>query len=234
MLCYMRYPGGKGRCYQQIINLLPPHNTYIESHLGGGAVMRHKQPSSRNIGIDIDDRVIAKWRAEYPGACDLVNADANTFLRNYPFCGGELVYCDPPYLSSTRRRNKVYRFDYTESDHEELLVTLRALPCMVVLSGYASSLYQSLLSGWHQINFPAKTHAGLRTETVWINFERPKRLHDPRYMGKTFREREVIKRRHARLKSRLTRLPPAERHALADWILNSGEFIATKGSKQHV
>ena len=59
----MRYPGGKGKCFQRLINLMPEHATYIETHLGGGAVMRHKRPAQRNIGIDVDAQVIDAWRA---------------------------------------------------------------------------------------------------------------------------------------------------------------------------
>ena len=35
----MRYPGGKGGAgvYQTIINNIPPHDTYIETHLGSFA-----------------------------------------------------------------------------------------------------------------------------------------------------------------------------------------------------
>ena len=36
----MTYPGGKGTAYQKLINLMPPHACYIESHYGSGAVMR--------------------------------------------------------------------------------------------------------------------------------------------------------------------------------------------------
>ena len=42
-----------GLC-QAIIALMPPHDTYIETHLGGGAVMRNKPPARNNIAIDID------------------------------------------------------------------------------------------------------------------------------------------------------------------------------------
>ena len=39
--------------YQNIIAMMPPHDTYIETHLGGGAVMRNKPPARNNIAIDI-------------------------------------------------------------------------------------------------------------------------------------------------------------------------------------
>jgi site-specific DNA-adenine methylase len=57
----MRYPGGKGRCYQHLISLMPPHRTYIETHLGGGAVLRHKRPAETNIGLEKDEAVVERW-----------------------------------------------------------------------------------------------------------------------------------------------------------------------------
>ena len=59
----MTYPGGKGRMRQLIIPMMPPHRVYIETYLGGGAVMRAKRPASVNISIDIDPSVTAAWRA---------------------------------------------------------------------------------------------------------------------------------------------------------------------------
>lgn len=32
----MTYPGGKGNAYHKIINLIPPHEVYIEPFLGRG------------------------------------------------------------------------------------------------------------------------------------------------------------------------------------------------------
>ncbi len=65
----MSYPGGKGRIYQELINLMPPHDAYIETFLGDGAVMRRKRPAARNIGIDVDERVIRRWLGRPPAIC---------------------------------------------------------------------------------------------------------------------------------------------------------------------
>ena len=56
----MRYPGGKGGAgvYQTIINNIPPHDTYIETHLGGGNILERKRPAARSVGIDVDPEVI--------------------------------------------------------------------------------------------------------------------------------------------------------------------------------
>ncbi|RII74314.1 DNA adenine methylase [Pseudomonas monteilii] len=214
----MRYPGGKGKCYQRLINLMPPHQTYIESHLGGGAVMRNKKAAQRSIGLDLDLCVIERWRAEQPDACELHQVDAVSFLEAFSFDGDELVYADPPYVAETRRRSKVYRCDYTNTDHLRLLRCLAALPCNVMLSGYDNELYNRELAGWRKVSFPAKTHVDVREEVVWMNFDAPDRLHDARYRGETFRDRQTIQRRQARLRSKIDGMDPLERHELLQWM----------------
>ena len=62
----MNYPGGKGQTFKKIINLMPPHEVYIETHLGGGAVMVNKLSAKRNVGIEIDGEVIDVWKKIKP------------------------------------------------------------------------------------------------------------------------------------------------------------------------
>ena len=214
----MRYPGGKGKCYQHIINVLPPHPTYIETHLGGGAVLLHKKPARMSIGIDRDPAVIRSWRHLFPLLASYVEGDAVEFLASQRLAGDELVYCDPPYLPSTRRRARVYRHDYGESDHVRLLETLQKLPCRVVISGYPSALYDEWLCGWNSQTYPAKAHDGIRQEKIWFNFEPPARLHDTRHLGRDFRERQTIKRRLQRLQKRISTLSPQEQRLLSEWL----------------
>lgn len=171
MIGAMRYPGGKGKCYQRIINLMPAHTVFIESHLGGGAVMRHKKPAVVNIGVDIDTRVIQQWQKVQPPICQLVLADATVYLEQYPFTGTELVYCDPPYVKATRRQARVYRYDFEDEDHQRLLDVLKALPCMVLLSGYDNPLYAKALADWGKTSFRARTRVDMREECLWFNFE---------------------------------------------------------------
>jgi len=197
---------------------MPAHTTYIESHLGGGAVIRHKKPAGTNIGIDVDAQVIARWQAERPEICSLVHGDAAAFLAQYPFKGTELVYSDPPYMKATRRKARVYRHDLEDQDHARLLAVLKALPCMVMISGYDSQLYRDLLTGWHLTSFFARTRADMRKECLWCNFEPPLKLHDGTHLGATFRERQSIKRRHQRWLERLELMPPAERSHLLSMI----------------
>jgi len=214
MLMSMTYPGGKGRLYQQIISLMPPHRIYIETHLGLGTVLRKKRPAESSFGIDKDEAAIARCPAPLPPNCTLVAGDAVGFLAAFRFLGGELVYSDPPYLPSTRRRRRVYRCDYNEADHVALLDALRELPCPVMLSGYPNDLYDGILAGWRRVEFAGPTQTGNRTEALWMNFEQPITLHDHAHIGRDFRERERIRRRRQRLVARMRHLDPHERHAL--------------------
>jgi site-specific DNA-adenine methylase len=214
----VRYPGGKGKCFQQVINLLPAHETYMETHLGGGAVLRHKTPAKRSIGIDLDARVVASWQEAFPNLATYLKADAIEVLTSWNFRGDEVVYCDPPYLAQTRKRKRIYRCEYSDEDHIRLIATLRKLPCFVVLSGYPSGLYDELLRGWNTVEFSAKTHAETRTERLWFNYTLPAHLHDGSYLGKSFRERQTVKRRLVRLQDRIACLPATEKCEVHKWL----------------
>ena len=210
----MRYPGGKGRCFQQIVSMMPPHRVYLETHLGGGAVLRHKSPATISIGIDADPAVVRMWAGHGIPRLEVVLGDAVEFLRAYDFRGDELVYCDPPYLQHTRRRRRVYRHEYAEEQHRELLALLLTLPCPVMVSGYRSSLYDEILVGWTAVEFPGDSHVGPTVEVVWRNFDVPGFLHDYSFIGADFREREAIRRRRRSLSRRIEALSAEERQAL--------------------
>lgn len=226
MLAIVSYPGGKSGdgVYQRIVNLLPPHDVYIEPFLGGGAIMRLKKAAGLNIGLDLDGRVIERWKASIDENGDARGganfrfhcADAITFLRVYPFTGRELIYCDPPYVMSARRgcRRRLYRFEMNDEQHAELLTILKALPCRIAISGYWSELYGVKLSAWRHLSFRAMTRGGPATEHLWLNFPESAELHDYRFLGHNFRERERIARRRRRWIAKIRRMSAVERNAL--------------------
>jgi DNA adenine methylase len=210
----MAYAGGKGRIYQVIVNLMPPHATYIETHLGGGAVMSAKRPAARNIGIDLDPRVIENWRRAGRDDIELHHADASRFLLEFPFTGNELVYCDPPYWPAARRRPRCYTHDYTEADHHRLLDVLLPLPCRVMLSGYRCETYDARLGNWLRLDIDSGTQVGRVSEGLWLNFDPGPALHDYAYLGADFREREAIRRRRETHVRRIAAAGAPERFAI--------------------
>lgn len=216
----MSYNGGKGGAgvVQAIINQIPPHGTYIEAFLGEGQVLRAKRPAAHSIGVELDAQVLAeRWRGDEVPGLTLVCQDAISFLKRYRWRGGEFVYLDPPYLLSTRSSQRpIYRCEFgTIEQHRTLLTLLRKLPCQIAISGYASWLYELELPGWRMITFQTVKHSGApATECLWMNYPAPLELHDYRYLGDNFRERERIKRKRQRWAARLRSMPALERHAL--------------------
>lgn len=209
----MGYFGSKatsGLC-QAIVAMMPPHDTYIESHLGGGAIMKRKPPALRNIGIDLDPQAIAGFECTYP--VELINGCAHRFLADYDYQGSELIYSDPPYLLRTRTSARRYRFDYEEQDHVELLELLKTLPCQVMLSGYPSAFYDELLQGWRSIELQVMNQDGVRTEKLWFNFT-VDRVHWAGCAGRNFTHRQQIKRKAANWARRYEALPRAQRLAV--------------------
>lgn len=87
-----------------------------------------------------------------------------------------LLYVDPPYLGSTRNGDRGYRHELmSAAEHRELAGALRAARAGVVLSGYASDLYDlELFPDWHRSAFASGTGQGgdgwsNRTEVLWCN-----------------------------------------------------------------
>lgn len=82
-------------------------------------------------------------------------------------------YLDPPYLASTRTVNRGYGYDSAgQQFHTELLAACLEVQGQVLLSGYASDLYDKALNSWHRYEVAVKTSAGDssdRTEVVWAN-----------------------------------------------------------------
>ena len=197
--------------WQALIALMPAHAVYIETHLGGGAVMKRKPAALRNIGIDLDARALSSFECAYP--VELVNAHCHGYLAEFAFDGSELLYCDPPYLLSARKSGRRYRHDYDDADHAALLGLLKGLPCAVMVSGYPSALYDELLRGWRSVSVQVMNQAGVVTEKVWFNFELD-RIHWARHAGRDFTHRQTVKRKAQSWGRRYQAMPRAERLAV--------------------
>ncbi|MBU2840224.1 DNA adenine methylase [Acidithiobacillus thiooxidans] len=87
-----------------------------------------------------------------------------------------LFYVDPPYLMDTRNASGAcYVHEMTDNDHKALLNRLLLVKGMVVLSGYATVMYDEMLlpHGWQRVckSVQACGHQGSveRTECLWIS-----------------------------------------------------------------
>ncbi|WP_225322384.1 DNA adenine methylase [Klebsiella pneumoniae] len=232
----MSYLGSKAASgvYQKIIAEMPPHDTYIETHLGGGAVMLRKPPARQNWGVDIDPETVEAFNQGNPDFLDTLGdslfidvGDAVDFLEarlrrhavdgktELERMGRVLIYADPPYLPETRSSSTRYRYEYSVEDHKRLLMRLRDLPdnVSVILSGYPSELYDRLLPDWRSREFQAMTRGGVRTEKIWMNYPQGA-AYSHTFAGKDYNDRYRIKRKAQRWKEKFAALPPAERLAI--------------------
>jgi DNA adenine methylase len=100
------------------------------------------------------------------------NRDAVTVMRSHD-SDETLHFVDPPYVLSTRER-KEYKHEMSDHEHIALAQALHGLRGMVVVSGYASKLYDEVLyRGWQRHTCAARAggrgKSSPREEVVWLN-----------------------------------------------------------------
>jgi DNA adenine methylase len=97
-------------------------------------------------------------------AIDLIR----TYNRPYVF-----IYCDPPYVLSTRS-GRIYAKEMTDDEHIELLMVLSDHKAKIMISGYDNKIYKKFLDGWVKKKITANTEMGGKAvETIWMNYEPP-------------------------------------------------------------
>ena len=84
-----------------------------------------------------------------------------------------LIYCDPPYVRSTRSDrwgSHGYSHEMKDEDHRELAEVLHSATGMVILSGYPSKLWEELYGDWKHVSMVNRTNRGKpATEYLWIS-----------------------------------------------------------------
>jgi site-specific DNA-adenine methylase len=195
----MTYPGAKdgGGSYQQIISCLPQHDTYFEVFAGSAAVYRHKRKAFNSYLVDVDQNVCESLNGCADPATVVLCEDAFEFLARYAFAPDDVIYLDPPYLYDVRRggSKRIYRHEMGgTAEHARLLRQLCQLSARVAISGYPSKLYDQVLDGWRCITWRVRTRAGYAFEALWMNYPEPALLHDTRYIGGNYIDRQRLRR----------------------------------------
>lgn len=233
------YFGGKGGegVWQTIINQMPPHDLFIEAFAGSAAITRFKRPATSTICIDADAAVCRSLHGRFADAAGaiVICADAVSWLKSNrgTFTERTLIYCDPPYLFDCRDsgRQKRYGVELGEAwQHPQLLCVLNLLTAQGVrclVSGYRSELYDRTLKDWRRVDYTAPTRGGPRTESLWCNYPEPTALHDYRFIGKNFRERQDLKRKRDSWTRRFAAMPPIERSMILEALI--GVDAETRG-----
>lgn len=259
----LKYPGSKWRIADKLVELIPPHHTYIEPFFGSGAVFFQKPPSDIEMINDLDndvvnlffcikedseklarlimstpysrqvyddsfkddpirdmllgvdryhkacqflvrcwqghgfrtngykvgwkndvqgrERMYALWNwyrlpewvieiAERLRMVQIENRSAMEVIKRFDY-DNVFMYLDPPYLLGTRAA-KQYKCEMDDTEHRELLMVLQQSRAKVMISGYASELYDGMLKGWNRQELLSHAEMGKRrTEVIWMNYE---------------------------------------------------------------
>lgn len=243
------YPGNKGNSgvWQTIINHIPPHRVFIEGCLGSGKIIRKKRPAEFNIGIEKSRKVFRVWKkheADFPNII-VVHGDileyltsmiigTSFFLNNWLYSRAigpqdVVAYFDPPYPKECRgSKDDIYEHEWTDQQHVEFLTGIKKTKFHVLISTYPNSIYTKHLhsrgkaiKGWNFVDFKTRTRTRTVTERLYFNFPIPTELHDYRFVGNNYRDRERIKNKITRRALSLVKLKrknPVEYHAVIDAI----------------
>lgn len=209
--------------YQKIINEIPPHNIFICAFAGSCAVTKHKTPAPvENIVFEISEIVIKKfWAGEDKNVYDFRNEDfikwfALTFraVREDVF-----IYMDPPYKIDSRSNGRLYyKNELTDSDHVQLLQLCLSIKCKVAISAYRCELYDSMLKNWRVKEWKVNTHNGIKYEALYMNYDKPKFLHQYNFLGEDRTDRQRIKRRKIKFAERFEAMNDNERYCIINYI----------------
>jgi hypothetical protein len=173
------------------------------------------------IGFELDPVVVAAWQRARPTGDARINVVDGSFLERVLDLSidqaATFVFLDPPYLWRTRS-DKRYPYDMTDEQHRGLLRWCDSVTsARVMLCGYPSELYDNALKDWRRVEYQAMTRGGYpKTEVIWMNYGKPSVLHDSRFVGCNFREREKLKRRRQTIYRKIERMEATERLALFD------------------
>ena len=133
------YTGGKSKLADKIIKLMPEHNKYVESFMGGGAIFFKKPLANENVLNDKDSNII-KIHKELQKGLDVSKCDLHPSREKFESIKNKKnkTACDILYLnklsygcqgriysiSKTKRRAKdtniTYQVDHNKEYQEKL------------------------------------------------------------------------------------------------------------------
>lgn len=146
---------------------------------GRSSSMRHSgwRFAKRNVGRQTPVETLATDRGRFLPTAErlqnvsIENRDAVEMIEDYGSEPSVCIYADPPYLGSTRAAG--YRMEMLEEElHVRFGEACNNAKAAVVVSGYASSLYEDIFAGWHRMELKAPTRlsgTAAENEVLWSN-----------------------------------------------------------------
>jgi len=230
MIKEVPYRGNKSvkGLYQFIINRIPPCKTFIEAFAGSAQITRKiffTAGTDNNNCIGLPDHIVLNdcdgslnfdFSKHLPAPTVISNYPAVQLIKSLlPASPETFIYCDPPYLKSTRGSNRnIYKFEMTVDDHRNFLLLVRKGAFNCIISHYECSLYDELLPYWNKEKFQVCYHGKVKEECIYYNYKKPSTLLSYSYVGSDCRDRQRITRKINRLVKKLHSLPELERNCI--------------------
>jgi DNA adenine methylase len=113
--------------------------------------------------------------------------DAITLIQEYDH-KDVFMYLDPPYLRSTRTKNKLYKHELADDDHIRLLEAVISSKAHILISGYENGMYKEYLKGWYKDTRITLDDAGnKKVEIILRNY-----AHRQGYLFEEFEEAHYV------------------------------------------
>lgn len=120
---------------------------------------------------DVIDLAARRLRGSTTNLVQIEHRDALDLIARYN-SPDVLMYLDPPYLRGTRKGGRLYSHEMDDGQHRELLRLVCESRARIVLSGYASALYEKELICWYRDTAKSQTTSTkFAQEVIWMNFE---------------------------------------------------------------
>jgi len=159
-------------------------NEYVLRRMSRGGMKKAFAWSDRMRGGQPGD--VNAWQTMYKQLPLIANRVKNTTILCTSFKDvvkiwddeNMLIYLDPPYLPSTRSEGSrsVYDHEMSVDDHIAMLNFAKSARAKILISGYASPLYNRHLSEWKCIRKDMPNHSSQskkkdrRIEYLWRNY----------------------------------------------------------------
>lgn len=146
------------------------HGGGVSSSKNGGWRFLYRQVCGENV-VQCFNRtehlwILAKRLKQVQIECDPAVAVIQRYGRNPQ----SLIYCDPPYVHSTRVTSDNYDYEMSDAEHQELAEVLNSVDAMCLVSGYDCELYRQLYKGWEVIEWSTLINsARTAKECLWIS-----------------------------------------------------------------
>ena len=114
-----------------------------------------------------------RLRGDTTHLVQIEHMDALRLIERYD-SGDVLMYLDPPYVMDTRKSGKLYKHEMDDDKQTELLELITTSKAKILISGYASEIYDDHLKGWNKdTTWSQTTSTAMAEEIIWMNYDPP-------------------------------------------------------------